>query len=176
MNLFQTLRNSKSEDWTDSLYWLIYSVLLGLLPIWIGLLLPGMTFFSYAKNGDILIFCTTLITSQLYVLSKDSRLRVRKDKIQMRLKVEQVPCFRLFFTFIIIIIFASLILFFIERFSPELVADWMMTGAIILLIFSTIVGFFLTVVVNSSIVVDLSHWEFQQADDFRKNFDKSFKG
>jgi hypothetical protein len=74
-NLVSVLRTSERQDWWESLSWLAYSLIGGLLPLWGGLLL--LYLFGHhdrwpqlISHGEFAIYSAALLAPAVYVILK----------------------------------------------------------------------------------------------------------
>lgn len=80
------LHRISKTHWIDAIYWLLLSLIGGLLPIWgsylIGRLISQETTLDlFIRNGELALFCASVISASFYNITKDylpSNLRTNK--------------------------------------------------------------------------------------------------
>ena len=75
--MFRTLREASSEQWNESLGWLLYSLAGSTLPIWLGgyVLLPifgrHFSWVEYGRHGEFALYSAALLAPTLRLIAKD---------------------------------------------------------------------------------------------------------
>lgn len=74
MRLIKTLIEIKGAQWQDAAGWLAFTLLLGLLPFWGGLVLWGCGYVSWLNlidHGQFAIFTAPVLSAGLYFVARD---------------------------------------------------------------------------------------------------------
>lgn len=71
MTFMEAIKIKKVRD--DFFYWFLFTLLFGLFPIVLGVVVFGEDIITFTENGDIGIFSYSMIVASLYTLTRDSR-------------------------------------------------------------------------------------------------------
>jgi hypothetical protein len=78
MNIFQALKEADRDDWTDASSWLFWTLLGGVMPSWLLLLL--LVLFSqplsldvFAGAGEFALYSAGILSGTMYVVTKEIR-------------------------------------------------------------------------------------------------------
>lgn len=178
--MIKLLRTTTKEQWSNSLYWFVFTSIGGLIPLWVGAIIlrflsswPGWSYFII--NGEFTLYSAALLAPSLHILIKESK------KPGFRFMV--VLCFILLI--ISAIIYATVFIgttaqlgFTVIGKEESTPVDLVLlkTWSIIIFIASCIISFFAVLLENVKADPNVEGMRTQELNDLEKSFNTLNKG
>ncbi len=189
MNMLDSIRESNPDDRKDSRTWLLWTVM-GNLPIWI-LLIPLLSIsqpvsIKMFQNGEFALFSISLLASSLYIITKEVKPFSKSENHQDRKLLDQFkvtfPSQREIVMIIVSLGGVSLILIVLSSLASlniistfELKTSTITIITLIVFVLSLLLGYFITIVENSSMKHKLEHMSLQEYDILRNEIESSIE-
>lgn len=78
------LHQSQRQDWEDAGYWLFWTLLFGLMPLWGGFVLLSLfsqspSLREFTENGQFALYSASMLSVAFYIVSKDIGFKPLKE-------------------------------------------------------------------------------------------------
>jgi len=161
--------DTDQTNWRDARYWLSYTLIGGLAPIWCGyiilkLLSHRLTISQFTEHGEFALYTAALVAPAFHTLGRD--LKVPGFKGRQLLLLLSVCCMLL----AVCIYVAVSSAYISNALSNEINQDFLAYGTVVLFVLSTVLAFCVTVLDYARLSSDPRDVLAGQREELKKDF------